>query len=257
MATLTSTRLKTDRPRGHCRIGTSGFHYKHWKGIFYPENLSPKQWFSYYASRFDTVELNNTFYRLPPESYFDAWRASAPREFCFAVKFSRYGSHVMKLKNAEDTIRRFTERAERLANHLAPILVQLPPKWDVNVERLRDFLAAAPRRHRWTVEFRDPRWLIKEVYDLLRLYGAALCIHDMIPEHPREITADWVYIRFHGGRYDGNYDDRALAVYAREIGSYLESGLDAYVYFNNDLHGHALKNAESLKALLRKHTGVS
>jgi uncharacterized protein YecE (DUF72 family) len=257
MANLTSSRLQTDRPPGHCRIGTSGFHYKHWKGIFYPENLSSKQWFAYYASRFDTVELNNTFYRLPPESNFDAWRASAPNGFCFAVKFSRYGSHVMKLKNAEDTIRRFTERAERLADHLAPILVQLPPKWDVNIERLRDFLAAAPRRHRWTVEFRDPRWLIKEVYDLLRRYRAALCIHDMIPEHPREITADWVYIRFHGGHYDGNYDDAALAVYAREIESYLEAGLDAYVYFNNDLHGHALKNAASLKALVRKDTGVS
>ncbi len=175
MANLTSSRLQTDRPPGHCRIGTSGFHYKHWKGVFYPENLSSKQWFAYYSSRFDTVELNNTFYRLPPESYFDAWRASAPKGFCFAVKFSRYGSHVMKLKNAEDTIRRFTERAERLADHLAPILVQLPPKWDVNVERLRDFLAAAPRRHRWTVEFRDPRWLINEVVRRPASLIAPLC----------------------------------------------------------------------------------
>jgi uncharacterized protein YecE (DUF72 family) len=160
----------------------------------------------------------------------------------------------MKLKNAEDTIRRFTERAERLADHLAPILVQLPPRWDVNVERLADFLAAAPRRHRWTVEFRDPRWLINEVYEVLRRYRAALCIHDMLPEHPRVVTADWVYIRFHGGRYDGNYDDATLGVYAREIKGYLKSGLDAYVYFNNDLHGHALKNAATLKALLHKET---
>ena len=128
MTDLASKQPRTGRRSGHCRIGTSGFHYKHWKGIFYPENLSSKQWFAYYAAQFDTVELNNTFYRLPPETYFDAWRAGAPEGFCFALKFSRYGSHVMKLKNAEDTIRRFTERAERLEDHLAPILVQLPPK---------------------------------------------------------------------------------------------------------------------------------
>ncbi|MCE3242993.1 MAG: hypothetical protein K0Q83_3500 [Deltaproteobacteria bacterium] len=210
MTDLASKQPRTGRRSGNYRIGTSGFHYKHWKGIFYPENLSSKQWFAYYASQFDTVELNNTFYRLPPETYFDAWRAGAPDGFCFALKFSRYGSHVMKLKNAGDTIRRFTERAERLADHLAPILVQLPPRWDVNVERLADFLAAAPRRHRWTVEFRDPRWLIN--------------------------------------------DDATLGVYAREIEGYLKSGLDAYVYFNNDLHGHALKNAATLKALLQKET---
>jgi uncharacterized protein YecE (DUF72 family) len=242
----------TGRLPGQCRIGTSGFHYKHWKGIFYPEKLPSKQWFAYYAARFDTVELNNTFYRLPPEAYFDAWRAGAPEGFCFALKFSRYGSHVMKLKNPEDTVRRFIERAKRLKGHLAPILVQLPPKWDVNVERLRDFLEAAPRKYRWTVEFRDPRWLTNEVYDVLRRYRAALCIHDMIADHPREITTDWVYMRFHGGRYDGNYDDKVLGAYAREIDGYRKSGLDVYVYFNNDLHGHALKNAATLKALLAK-----
>jgi uncharacterized protein YecE (DUF72 family) len=234
----------------HCRIGTSGFHYKHWKGIFYPENLPSKQWFGYYAAQYDTVEINNTFYRLPPEAYFDGWRTGAPDRFCFAVKFSRYGSHVMKLKNAADTIRRFTERAKRLEDHLGPILVQLPPKWDVNVERLREFLEAAPRNYRWTVEFRDPRWLTTEVYDVLRRSGAALCIHDMIPDHPHEITADWVYMRFHGGRYDGNYSDDALALRATEIIGYLKSGLDVYAYFNNDLHGHALQNAATLKNLV-------
>jgi len=233
-----------------CRIGTSGFHYKHWRGIYYPEKLSPKQWFAYYSSRFDTVELNSTFYRLPSEESFDAWRAGAPDGFCFAVKFSRYGSHMMKLKNPKDTIRRFTERAKRLKDHLGPILVQLPPKWDVNAERLRDFLKAAHPRYRWTVEFRDPRWFTKEIYEVLRRYRAALCIHDMIADHPREITADWVYMRFHGGHYDGNYDDGILRVHAKEINGYLTSGLDVYVYFNNDLHGHAVKNAATLKTIL-------
>jgi uncharacterized protein YecE (DUF72 family) len=246
------TRKEFIGARGQCRIGTSGFYYKHWKGIFYPEDLSPRLWFAYYASHFDTVELNNTFYRLPPEKHFDGWRNSAPEGFCFAVKFSRYGTHVLRLKNPEDTIRRFTDRVKRLKEHLGPILVQLPPKWNVNVERLREFLEAAPPKYRWTVEFRDPRWFTPEVYDVLHRHRAALCIHDMIPEHPREITADWVYMRFHGGHYDGNYDDATLRAYAKEIEAYLASGLDVYVYFNNDLHGHAVRNAATLKAVLSR-----
>lgn len=242
---------RSDSPsRPQCRIGTSGFHYKHWKRIFYPENLPTKQWFAHYASHFDTVELNNTFYRLPPAESFKTWKDGAPNGFCFAVKFSRYGTHMMKLKNAPDTIRRFTERADLLQNHFGPILVQLPPKWDVNVERLKEFLVAAPPKYRWAVEFRDPRWLIDEVYDVLRQHRAALCIHDMIVDHPREITAGWVYLRFHGGHYDGDYDDSTLRAVANEVEGYLKSALDVYVYFNNDLHGHAVKNAATLKTLL-------
>lgn len=241
-----------DRAAPQCRIGTSGFHYKHWKGIYYPEKLPAARWLGHYAADFDTVELNNTFYRLPSEEQFDAWRAAAPDDFCFAVKFSRYGSHMMKLKNAADTIGRFIARAERLGKHLGPILVQLPPKWDINADRLNGFLEAAPRRLRWAFEFRDARWLNDEVYAALSRHGAALCIHDMIADHPREITADWVYLRFHGGRYDGNYDAAQLNALARQIASYLDSALDVYVYFNNDLHGHAVKNAADLKVLLSR-----
>jgi uncharacterized protein YecE (DUF72 family) len=233
-----------------CRIGTSGFHYGHWKRIFYPDKLPSKDWLAYYARQFDTVELNNTFYRLPPAEQFDQWKRQAPANFDFAVKFSRYGSHVMRLKNAEDIIRRFTERAQHLEERLGPILVQLPPNWNVNVQRLSDFLDAAPSNQRWAVEFRDARWLSEEVFAVLRSHKVALCIHDKIADHPREITADWIYMRFHGGPNDGNYSQGELASYAREIDGYLRAGLAVYAYFNNDWHGYALKNAAGLKTLV-------
>jgi uncharacterized protein YecE (DUF72 family) len=156
----------------------------------------------------------------------------------------------MRLKNARDSIRRFLERAERLGERLGPILVQLPPNWNVNTARLREFLDAAPSHHRWAIEFRDARWLTDGVYDVLRSHKAALCIHDKISDHPRELTADWVYMRFHGGPQDGNYTDPELSAYAREIKDYLESGLDVYAYFNNDWHGYALQNAMLLKTML-------
>jgi uncharacterized protein YecE (DUF72 family) len=233
-----------------CRIGTSGFHYGHWRGIFYPDNLPSKNWFAHYVREFDTVELNNTFYRLPPPESFDNWRLQAPPDFDFAVKFSRYGSHLMRLKNAEDSIRRFSERAQHLREHLGPILVQLPPKWNVNPARLNEFLDAAPQDQRWAVEFRDARWLNAEIFAILRNHRAALCIHDKIVDHPREITADWIYMRFHGGRDDGNYSEAELAAYSREIKGYLKTGFAVYAYFNNDWHGYALENAATLKALL-------
>jgi uncharacterized protein YecE (DUF72 family) len=238
-----------------CRIGTSGFHYAHWRGIFYPKELPTKDWLARYAREFITVELNNTFYRLPLPESFDAWRLQAPQGFDFALKFSRYGSHLTRLKNPQDSIRRFCERAERLRERLGPILVQLPPNWNVNPERLEEFLdAAAPQR--WAIEFRDSRWLNNEVYAILRRHKAALCIHDKIVDHPRQITTDWLYLRFHGGSTDGNYSDAELSSYSREIKTYLESGLDVYAYFNNDWHGYALQNAATLKALIEEKRGA-
>lgn len=237
------------KARAQRRIGTSGYHYAHWKNIYY-DKLPSKDWLARYAQDFDTVELNNTFYRLPPAESFDIWRAQVPAGFCFALKFSRYGSHLMRLKNPGDSIRRFLERAERLGEYLGPILVQLPPNWNVNPNRLREFLDVAPPHRRWAFEFRDARWLTDGVYAVLRSHKAALCIHDKIVDHPREITADWIYMRFHGGQHDGNYSDAELSAYAREIKDYLESGLDVYAYFNNDWHGYALQNAMTLTTLL-------
>jgi uncharacterized protein YecE (DUF72 family) len=235
------------RLQGTLRIGTSGYHYDHWSGPFYPEDLPKTEWFPYYAKHFDTVEINNTFYRLPSASVFDGWKNQAPSGFCYAVKFSRYGSHITRLKKPRATIGKFLTRAKRLGNVLGPILVQLPPKWKANPARLATFLQAAPKDFRWSVEFRDPSWLCEEVYDILKVHGAALCIHDMIENHPRLLTAGWTYLRFHGDRYAGSYSAQKLSAEARWIKQQLGDGKDVFAYFNNDAQGYAVQNAADLK----------
>ncbi|MEA3366208.1 MAG: DUF72 domain-containing protein, partial [Candidatus Hydrogenedentes bacterium] len=195
--------------RGELRVGTSGYQYDHWKGVFYPDELSKNEWFEHYASHFDTVEINNTFYNLPETSTFKNWHDRAPNSFRYALKFSRYGTHMKKLKDPDASLGMFLERAEHLKTFLGPILVQLPPHWKSNPDRLDAFLAAAPKRHRWAVEFRDPSWLCESVYTVLREHGAALCVHDMLPDHPEKLTTDWTYLRFHGPqhtlKYQGDY----------------------------------------------------
>lgn len=233
--------------RGQFRIGTSGYQYDHWQGLFYPPGLRKKEWFAHYAGKFDTVEINNSFYRLPSPKAFDSWRKQAPPGFCYVLKFSRYGSHVKRLKDGRSTIRRFLHVARRLKELLGPILVQLPPNWHVNTERLSAFLEAAPRSHRWAFEFRNPSWLCEEVFSLLGRHNAALCIHDMITDHPRRITADWVYLRFHGDRYSGSYTPAALKIQAAWIEQQLDDGKDVFAYFNNDIGGHAVRNAIDLR----------
>jgi uncharacterized protein YecE (DUF72 family) len=229
------------------RVGTSGYQYDHWRGLFYPQDLSKKNWFAYYAQRFDTVEINNTFYGLPSSETFDAWRTQAPAGFCYALKFSRYGSHVKRLKEPRATIKTFLQHARHLRELLGPILIQLPPNWDVNTDRLLGFLKGAPRSVRWSFEFRDPRWLCEEVFTILQSHNAALCIHDMIDNHPRRITADWIYLRFHGNHYSGGYASQALKVQARWIKQQLGEGKDVFAYFNNDAEGYALRNAAALR----------
>ncbi len=240
------------KARPGLRIGCSGWQYRHWKGVFYPETLRQKEWFAHYAQQFDTVEINNTFYHLPEPEIFDHWREAAPEEFLYVLKFSRYGSHMKRLKDPEGPIDLFLERARRLEDRLGPILVQLPPRWKVNLPRLEGFLKAAPRRaHRWAFEFRDPSWLCEEVFSLLEKYDAALCLHDLIEDHPQRITTDWVYLRFHGGAdYSGNYESAQLEAVVERIRDYLGEGLDVFAFFNNDVAGNAPRNAAELKALL-------
>jgi uncharacterized protein YecE (DUF72 family) len=232
------------------RIGTSGYQYEHWRGVLYPEGAPKDEWFRHYAERFDTVEINNTFYHLPEASTFDKWRREAPEGFCYALKFSRYATHMKKLRDPAASIAQFMERAERLEETLGPILVQLPPRWRVNPERLDAFLDAAPAGRRWAVEFRDPSWFCRPVYEVLARHGAALCIHDMIENHPRVTTAEWVYLRFHGDGYTGSYSRHALSGIARRIRRYLAEGRDVYCYFNNDAHGYAVYNAQDLRRYL-------
>ena len=237
--------------RGRLRIGTSGYQYEHWRRVFYPKELPKQRWFAYYASHFDTVEINNTFYRLPQAQTYDVWREQAPQDFCYALKFSRYGSHLKHLKEPHATLERFLERACRLRECLGPLLVQLPPNWKPDTARLAGFLSAAPSSYRWAIEVRDPRWLCDEVYAILRSYSAALCIHDLIDDHPQHITADWVYLRFHGVSDGGSYTHQALTVRASQMAQYLADGLDVFAYFNNDAHGYAVHNAADLRRYVR------
>ena len=233
--------------KGQFRVGTSGYQYDHWKRVFYPEELPKRDWFAHYAKHFDSVEINNTFYGLPSAETFDAWRKQAPAGFCYTLKFSRFGSHLKRLKDPDSTIETFLKAARRLRKFLGPILVQLPPNWNVDADRLQDFVKAAPRSVRWAFEFRDPSWLCEDVFKILERRNAALCIHDMIDDHPRRITANWIYLRFHGDRYHGSYSRQALGAQARWIKQQLGDGKDVFAYFNNDTEGHAPRNAAELK----------
>lgn len=232
---------------GTLRIGTSGYQYDHWKGVFYPEDLPKTRWLAHYMGHFDTVEVNNTFYNLPAEKTFDAWHDAAPPGFRYALKFSRYGSHMKKLKDPQDSIGHFLARADRLKAYAGPILVQLPPRWHADPGRLRAFLEAAPRRYRWAVEMREPSWLSDEIYGVLEDHDAALCIHDMLADHPRRLTADWTYVRFHGDHYQGSYSEAELEDWAGRIRGWLGDGIDVHAYFNNDEEGHAVRNALDLR----------
>ena len=236
------------------RIGTSGWHYKHWLGVFYPEGTRASDMFQFYARYFDTVEINNSFYRLPTANTFDNWRESSPPKFCYAVKGSRFITHMKKLKDPQSSSAKFFLAADRLGKKLGPILFQLPPRWKMNLERLEEFLQTLPPEHEYAIEFRDESWLVREAYDLLRKYNAAFCIHDFADmKVPLEITADLTYIRFHGptsAKYWGSYPDRDLRVWADRIKSWRRDLSSVYAYFNNDPEGAAVKNALTLKQLV-------
>jgi uncharacterized protein YecE (DUF72 family) len=249
--TIDRNRMSQRRPTGaEVRIGTSGFQYDHWRGPFYPNDLPRRRWFEHYAERFNTVEINNTFYNLPKAETFDRWREQAPDGFLYVLKYSRYGTHIKRLKDPARHVDVFMERAARLEDHLGPILVQLPPNWHADVQRLAAFLDAVPREQRWAIELRDPDWLREEVYAVLGDHGAALCLHDMIDDHPRVVTAGFVYLRFHGDHYRGSYSPQALSGVARRIRGHLQDGRDVFAFFNNDEQAYAVENALDLRRYL-------
>lgn len=238
------------------RIGTSGFHYKHWIGRYYPADIQPGKMLEHYLRDFDTVELNNTFYQLPNESSFDNWRKSTPRDFLFAVKGSRFITHMIKLKDAQRGLTNFLPRAERLRGKLGPILWQLPPGWKVNVERLEEFLSLLPREHRYTFELRNETWMTDAVLEVLQKYNAAFCIYELAGyQSPIELTADWTYIRLHGPtqfKYQGSYSDAQLAAWAERIKTWSRKLKAIYVYFDNDDRAYAVENALTLKKMLKR-----
>jgi len=236
------------------RIGTSGYHYKHWVGRYYPAGLKANQMLAHYLRDFDTVELNNTFYQLPNESTFDNWRDSTPPDFLYAVKGSRFITHMIKLKDAQRGLTNFMPLAERLGDKLGPILWQLPPGWKVNVERLEEFLSILPSQHRYTFELRNETWMTDQVLEVLRKYNAAFCIYELAGYHsPIEITADWTYVRLHGPtrfKYQGSYKDEQMEEWAERIRSWSRKMKAIYVYFDNDDRAYAVDNALTLKKML-------
>jgi uncharacterized protein YecE (DUF72 family) len=235
------------------RIGTSGWSYDHWVGPFYPPGTAAGDRLAHYACRFDSVEINNTFYRLPSPETFEAWRAAVPESFVFACKASRYITHMKKLKDAPDATRRFLEAIASLGERLGPVLFQLPPRFRVNPERLADFLAALPEGHRYAFELRDESWHEERILALLRDHAAAFCVYDLAGRRsPVLVTADFAYIRLHGpsAAYQGSYDDRTLRGWAERFHGWQGEGLDVYCYLDNDEAGHAARDALRLKAML-------
>jgi uncharacterized protein YecE (DUF72 family) len=206
----------------------------------------------FYAERFNSVEINNSFYRLPTESALEEWKKTVPKEFVFAAKASRFITHMKKLKDAEGSFGKFFERVVVLGRKLGPILFQLPPHWHSDPERLDEFLGGLPRRLRYAFELRDPTWINADIEAILRKHRAAFCMYDFDRrQSPRTITTDFVYIRLHGpeGPYAGSYSTRTLTQWAHEMTAWETAGKDVYCYFDNDQTGYAARNALQLWSL--------
>jgi uncharacterized protein YecE (DUF72 family) len=237
-----------------CWIGTSGWSYRHWIEPFYPGGMTKgSDQLRFYAERFDTVEVNGTFYRLIEVDTFRRWREATPPGFVFACKGSRYLTHMKRLKDAGQGVGRFFERVEALEGKLGPIVFQLPGRFKPERGRLAAFLEALPAGRRYAFEFRDPAWFQAEIMERLARRNVALCLYEFAGrEAPLEVTADFVYIRLHGpeGPYQGSYGDDALRTWAKRIGAWTKQGLDVYCYFDNDDRGFAPKNALRLMELL-------
>ncbi len=237
----------------HC-VGCSGWHYEHWRGIYYPKELPKSKWLSFYAQQFDTVELNNSFYRVPSEKAFKTWRESTPEDFIFAVKVSRFITHIRRLRNLGSAVENFLLRAAFLKEKLGPVLYQLPPSMKRNDELLQNFLSTLPSKYQHVIEFRHESWIDEAVFDILRRHNVGLCVFDMPGfSCPLVATSDFAYIRFHGseGLYSSGYSDEELTRWAMRIvglGQRIEA---SYIYFNNDAEAFAVENAMTLKNLLR------
>jgi uncharacterized protein YecE (DUF72 family) len=241
--------------RGRAHVGCSGWQYKHWRGGFYPAELSQARWFEHYAERFETVEINNSFYRLPEKATFAAWARRAPPGFVFAVKASRFLTHMKKLKDPEEPIERLFSRMVALGSHLGPVLYQLPPGWTVDVDRFARFLDVLPPDVRHVVEFRDPSWYDVEIRRLMQARGVALCLHDMPGSATGKLpTCPFVYVRFHGSgeKYGGGYSAARLRGWAEWLNAQRDQGYDVYAYFNNDVGGHAPRDAMTLRRALEE-----
>jgi uncharacterized protein YecE (DUF72 family) len=237
---------------GFLRVGTSGWHYLPWRGLFYAEDAKPKDFLSYYVTRFTTTELNNPFYRAPTDKAVVAWREATADHFLFAWKVSRLITHMKRLKGVDENVEFLEARARNLGPKLGPFLVQLPPSLSIDRDRLGAFLTILPKHRRFAFEFRHPSWYEPAILDLLRDHDCALCLSDhAAAPSPFVATASFVYVRGHGpgGRYAGNYSDETLREWAASTARWRAEGRDVYVYFDNDIKTAAPADADRLLAL--------
>lgn len=261
-----------------CYVGTSGYSYGHWIGVLYPPEISRTKWLEYYCQFFNTVELNVTFYRLPTANTFRSWKKRSPEDFRFALKGSRFITHIKKLGDCEEPLKLFFERVKELGDKARVILWQLPPRFKADFEKLQRFcffLSTNPEAKKYlhAFEFRDKTWFCSDVYDILRRYNFSLALADwpfilQVEGKPQEVgiikykapkieveeTADFLYIRRHGAvaLYASNYSEEELERDARYIREWMDEGKDVYIYFNNDAYGYAVQNALFLKKLLEE-----
>jgi len=245
--------------QGKAYIGTSGWQYRHWgDGVFYPAELKPKEWFQYYCQYFDTVEINNTFYHLPKREVFEKWRENSPENFHFVVKASRFITHLKKLSDPQSSTLKFLQHASGLGEKLAVVLFQLPPFWNLDLDRLGEFVdylqsQTIIQNLRIAIELRNRTWNREEVHKIFESANIALCFADW-PELTIEepITADFIYLRRHGPGllYASNYSSGQIQQEAANIRQWLRQGLDAYIFYNNDAFGWAVENALSLKKMI-------
>lgn len=232
-------------------IGTSGWSYDHWKENFYPKGLPSKKWLKFYGEHFPTVEINNTFYRMPSENAVKNWHDETPDNFLFSIKASRYITHIKRLNDCESSAKFLLSVITKLKNKLGPILIQLPPSFKINKERLQEFIRWLDSDHRYVFEFRHPTWYCDEIYEIMQKHNLALCITDLNGVNsPEVITADFTYMRLHGPHkaYVGSYGKEGLKNWKKKIEKWNETA-SVYCYFDNDEKGYAIQDAANLKKI--------
>ncbi|MFW2570804.1 DUF72 domain-containing protein [Legionella sp. 29fVS95] len=235
-------------------IGTSGWSYDGWVGVFYPEKIKPKEVLPYYAKTFDSVELNNSFYQIPKEKNIKTWLELTPENFVFSCKANRYITHIKRLQETNETVEKLLNAFSHFEEKLGPILFQFPPYWPLNIPRLQEFIESLPHKYLYTFEFRHKSWFCPELYDLLNAHQMALCFYDHKNyQTPEIVTASFIYIRMHGPEieaYKGAYDDYKLAKCAEKIIHWQNDGKAVYCYFDNDEKANAPQDASRLKRMV-------
>jgi uncharacterized protein YecE (DUF72 family) len=228
-------------------LGTSGWHYEDWCRCFYPKGVAKRRWLEHYAARFQTVESNSAFYRLPKPDTFEQWAKQTPEDFVMAVKMSRFLTHVRRLGNPEEPVKRFLDHVRHLGHKLGPVLLQLPPNLHRDLDRLDAALGQFPADVKVAVEFRHETWFEDDTRRTLERHGAALCLADREsrPASPIWRSVEWTYLRFHVGNASPHpcYGRSSLNTWARRLAQEWGSQVDIYVYFNNDTRGCALRDA--------------